>query len=363
MFYSEQQKYWIWLSSIQGMSIHQFNQLMMEYGEAANVWDQLILARKILTPASYRHLQAARCEAYMDDLFEQIENCDACAVTQQDEAYPERLRTITEAPPTLYVRGSLSALNPEKSFAIVGSRKMTVDGSHFTFDIARNLAESGVTIISGFAAGIDSRAHEGCLEGTMPTVAVLGSSVEIIYPEENIPLAEQIIAEGGALVSEYRPGTSPSRSTFPRRNRIISGLSDGVLMVEGTVKSGAMITMNYAREQGHPVFAVPGSVYSVASEGTNRLLLEGAQVCLGAEQVLSYFGWNEAVAAKEENEQPDLDPMSLKIVEILRFEEKSFEELANIMEMDVSELNSLLTILEMQGIIRQSVGKLYRAVI
>ncbi len=365
MFYTDQQKYWIWLSSIRGVSTSQFYQLINEYGEPGYVWDQLILARHILAPAAYRHLKEARSQDYLDELFGQMEESDVTAITQPDDDYPDRLRSIPEAPPTLFVRGNREVLNAEKAFAIVGSRKITVDGARFTERIAERLAENGVCVVSGLAFGADRKAHEGCLNGGSPTIAVLASGPEIVYPRENEDVAARIYEEGGALLSEYRPGTKPATHHFPARNRIISGLADGVLMTEGTARSGAMITMNYARVQNRPRFAVPGSVYAASSEGPNQLLVEGALPCISEKQVFDYFGWKrvEEPADMAADALDGLDETSCKLVEILKFEEKSFDELANIMKISPSSLNSLLTILEMQGIIRQSAGRLYRAII
>lgn len=364
MVYSDSQRYWIWLSSIQGLEQKPFWRLMEEYGEAKYVWEQLILAKRLLTPKVFERVKAARTDEYMDGLFTAMEEAGITALTQLDDDYPMRLRSIDKAPLTLYVRGSLE-LNDPQMFAIVGSRKITADGMHFTETVAHDLAEQGVTIVSGLALGADRRAHEGCLSAGGKTISVLASGPEYIYPSEHRELADRILQEGGSLLSEYPPGVKPDARFFPQRNRIISGLSDGVLMTEGTAKSGAMITMRYAREQGRPCFAVPGSVYSTASEGPNRMLMEGAVVTLSAEQVLDYFSWSEArePAQAQQAELPELDEESRKLVEILRFEEKSFDELAIDMKMNSSSLNSLLTILEMQGIIRQSAGKLYRALV
>ena len=365
MTYTDQQKYWIWLSSIRGVGASQFYQLINEYGEPGYVWDQLILAKQLLTPAVYRHLREARSQTYLDELFGRMEETGTVALIQLDDDYPDRLRSIPDAPPTLFVRGNSAVLNAEKAFAIVGSRKVTVDGARFTETIAQRLSESGVSIVSGLALGADRKAHEGCLSGGSPTVAVLACGPEIIYPRENEDVAQRILEEGGALVSEYRPDTKPATHQFPARNRIISGLADGVLMTEGTARSGAMITMNDARVQNRPRFAVPGSVYAAASEGTNKLLVEGALACVSENQVLDYFGWkklDEPAAAMAEV-LDELDETSRRLVEILKFEEKSFDELANIMKMSPSSLNSLLTILEMQGLILEKAGKMYRAVI
>ncbi len=364
MTYGEAQRYWIWLSSIPGVGIKAFDRLMTEYGEAKYVWEQLILAKRLLQPRVYAKIREMRTEEYMEQLFRRMEEEEIIAVTQLDDEYPDRLRSIENAPPTLYVRGTLN-LNDEKMFAVVGSRKITADGMHITERFGRELAEHNVTVISGLALGADRRAHEGCLQAGGKTIAVLASGPETIYPAEHRSLAERILMEGGALLSEYPPGVPPDARHFPQRNRIISGMSDGVLMTEGTVRSGAMITVRFARSQRRPCFAVPGSVLSAASEGPNRMLVDGDRIALSVEQILEYFGWDECreSTVSEPAPLPELDEQSQKLVDILRFEEKSFDELAIDMKMNSSSLNSLLTILEMQGIIRQSAGKLYRALV
>ena len=364
MNYGEAQRYWIWLSSIPGVGVRTFERLMTEYGEAKYVWDQMILAKRLLTPRIYEQIRSARTDEYMDQLFIRMEEEGISAVTQLDDEYPDRLRGIENAPPTLFVRGNTD-LNDEKMFAIVGSRKITADGMFITEKIARELAEKNITIVSGLALGADRRAHEGCLQAGGKTIAVVASGPEIVYPAEHRGLVERILENGGTVLSEYPPGVAPEAKHFPQRNRIISGMSDGVLMTEGSVKSGAMITVKFARSQRRPCFAVPGSVLSSASEGPNRMLVDGDRIALSAEQILDYFGWDEC---REEDipeaaPLPELDEESQKLVDILRFEEKSFDELVIDMKMNSSSLNSLLTILEMQGIIRQSAGKLYRALV
>ncbi len=364
MEYAQAQKYWIWLSSIPGLGAKAFEKLMVEYGDAKYVWEQLVLARRVIAPKAYARLKEARNDEYMDKLFSDMEEKGIRAVTMLDEEYPYRLRDIPDAPATLYVRGSLE-LNDKKMFAIVGSRKTTTDGRRFTQQISRELAQEGVTIVSGLAIGADAEAHKGCLEAGGKTIAVLASSPEFIYPPEHLALADQILQQGGALLSEYPPNVRISSYNFPQRNRIISGMSDGVLMTEGKKDSGAMITVNFARKQNRPCFAVPGSVYSQASAGPNQMLVEGDVPVISSQQVFDHFGWSvkRSVSKETKQELTELDETERKVVELLRFEEKSFDELAVDMKMTSSNLNSLLTILEMQGIIRQSAGKLYRALV
>ena len=363
MYYTDRQKYWIWLSSVKGIGCANFFKLLNEYGEAENVWGQLVLAKSLLTPHVFKNLQQAREQAYFDDLFERMENADIKAVTQLDDDYPERLRGISSAPPTLFLKGNASSLNPEKAVGIVGSRRVTADGVRFTYDVAYKLASNDVCVVSGLALGADRRAHEGCLDGGGVTLAVLGSAVDRLYPTENADVVERILDEGGAVLSEYPPGTPPAAHQFPARNRIISGLSDGVLMTEGSARSGAMITMAFAKEQRRPLFAVPGSVYSLAYEGTNQLLVEGANICIDARQILDYFNWGNVTEAEQiaTDALAGLDDQSRQLVELLRYEEKSFNDLVNETKMNSASLNSLLTILEMQGIVYKRYPNFWRA--
>ena len=229
--------------------------------------------------------------------------------------------------------------------------------------MACDLAASGVAVVSGMADGIDSAAHLGCLEAGGQTVAVLGCAIDSCYPPENRSLLERILDEGGCVLSEHAPGAHTRAYHFARRNRIISGLSQAVIVVEAGEKSGALITAQYALAQHRELFAVPGSIYAQACRGSNRLLVADAHVALSAEEVFSAMSWLSASPEKQAEEPVELDPQSRRVVEFLQNDEKSFDEIVNELQIEAWELNSLLTILEMQGIIRQSAGKLYRSLI
>ena len=217
-------------------------------------------------------------------------------------------------------------------------------------------------MVSGLARGVDTCAHEGALEGGGATIAVLGSGADVIYPPENEELAARILDAGGAIISEYAPGTRPSQGTFPARNRIISGLCGGVLMVEGSNTSGAMITVNFAAEQGRDVFAVPGSIYSPLSAAPNRLIFDGANPALSAWDILEHYRWAERPA---QNARPgraiELDEDELPLYNALLEQELSFDELSVLSKFPASKLNSLLTSLELRGIIVKAPGGIYRA--
>ena len=205
----------------------------------------------------------------------------------ESKEYPEKLKNIYDPPVKLYILGNKQLLN-QKGIAIVGTRKATQYGKKVAFDFARNLSEQGINIISGLAVGIDSYAHLGTLQHNNKgkTIAVLGSGLDNIYPKENIELAKQIIKSGGCIISEYPLGTKPEKLNFPQRNRIISGLSEGILIVEAGEKSGSLITADFALEQGKEVFVVPGNILNDTSIGTNNLIKQGAKLVTKWQEIL-----------------------------------------------------------------------------
>jgi len=197
-------------------------------------------------------------------------------VDMNSKYYPERLRNINNPPKQLYCFGNLELLNYEKNIAIIGSRNCSLYGERVAKEFSFNLAKEKVCIVSGLAKGIDSFAHIGALNSKGKTIAVLGSGLDNIYPKENIKLVESIIKNEGLIISEYPLGTKPLKYHFPARNRIISGLSDGILVIEATKNSGTNITVDFALEQGKDVFVIPGNIYSKTSDGTNFMISEGA---------------------------------------------------------------------------------------
>lgn len=232
-------------------------------------------------------------------------------ITIKDGRYPKILKEIADPPPALYVRGELRA--EEKCFAIVGTRLCSTYGKQVAMEIAGDLANAGLTIVSGLAPGIDTAAHRAAVELKKRTIAVLGTGVDekSLYPKENIQLARRIIETGGAVISEYPPGTPGSKITFPDRNRIISGLSLGTLVVEAKQKSGALITANYARKQGRKLFAVPGPIHSLNSKGPNALIKGGAVLTESANDILKALKIKELKAGSSsksgwENEEERL---------------------------------------------------------
>lgn len=362
MDYSEMEQYWIWLSSVEGIGVKRFYQLLTVFEDPRNVWNNIgapemrFLGAKVLA-----NLRAARDERYFYSLFAAMEQAGCRAVTRISDGYPRLLAEIYDPPATLYVRGDCP-LDGERMFAIVGSRRCTQDGRHAARDIAAHLAREDVTVVSGMARGTDTCAHQGALSAKGRTIAVLGCGVDVVYPPENDLLAQQIVESGGALVSEYPPGTPPNAGHFPARNRIISGLSQGTLLVEGAKGSGAMITVNFALEQDRDVFAVPGSIYSPLSATPNQLIVDGAKPVISAWEILDFYRWAEKPKAfQPPSKRVELDDVEKSIVRPLLEQELSFEELTNLTQIPTSRLNSYLTMLELRGIIVKVPGGMYRA--
>lgn len=276
----------------------------------------------------------------------------------ESDRYPSLLRQIHDPPAILYLRGTLPA---HPALAVVGARRASTPGRRLTRELCSEIASRGICIVSGLARGIDTAAHEGALEGSGPTLAVLGCGIDQIYPPENKDLFQRIQEQGGIL-SEYPPGTPPLAGHFPGRNRIISGLSLGVLVVEAAEGSGSLITADFALEQGREVFAVPGPVYAETSGGVNGLLKEGAHLVTCAADILELL-WpgtpSKQVRDKEVSLQAELDGNALTLYRCLTAEPLHIDELARKSGLTPMEVSAILLHLELQGGVEQLPGMRY----
>lgn len=275
-------------------------------------------------------------------------------VTWDDANYPQALLNTPEAPPVLFAKGRLELLN-KPSLAIIGSRNCSGQGANTARAFAKEIADSGLTVVSGLALGIDAAAHEGGLEGQGSTVAVLGTGIDRVYPARNLELAHRI-AERGVLVSDYPLGTPPIPINFPRRNRIISGLSKGVLVVEASLGSGSLITAKLAAEQGREVFAIPGSIHSPFSKGCHKLIKEGAKLTESVLDVLSELNWpgRAAVAPPPVQSVP-----ASKILDVMGFHPISVDEICAALKLGPESIAAELLSLELDGIIETIPGGKY----
>jgi len=289
-------------------------------------------------------------------------------VTRDDAAYPKNLREIYDPPLVLYVRGELIE-NESLAMAIVGSRRTTLYGQEMSRKLAYQLARSGVTVVSGLARGIDTAAHKGALQGKGRTVAVIGCGIDVVYPPENAGLCDDIVNGGGAIVSEFPFGVKPDRQNFPMRNRIISGWSMGVVVVEANSQSGSLITVTQATEQGRQVFAVPGRADSLLSRGTNRLIKEGAKLTEDVEDILSEFEYlmppsnTEKTESSQSSSRPQT-PLKLsekeeKIYSCIENEEVSIDEIVRSSGLTTASVSANLLSLEMKRLVKQLPGKYF----
>ncbi len=285
-------------------------------------------------------------------------------ISADSENYPDFLKQIKNPPKALYFQGDISIIKKFPCFAIVGTRRNTLYGKQLALDIAGDLAEAGFIIISGLAPGIDTFAHQGALERNGKTIAVLGSGLDrkSIYPKENIKLAEKIVDNGGLLLSEYPANTSASRFTFPQRNRIVAGISKGVLVIEAKEKSGSLITANYAFKQKKKLFAIPGAVNQQGSRGPHLLIKQGkAKLVESAQDILKEFDSLELKDIKIKNQRFNTEKNIEEniILNALKNQSLHIDKIIEQTKISAQKVASTLAILELKGKVRNLGGNFY----
>jgi DNA processing protein len=353
MVSAEELKYWVAFSGIPGIGRVRISQLKECFGSLQAAWQapEGKLRPAGLDSRSIDALITLRPRISPDAEMEKLERYKVKALSYEDPLYPSRLKEIYDYPPVLYVRGSLPA-EDEPCLAIVGTRRPTIYGRQVTEEIVSDLARSRITILSGLARGIDSVAHRAALDAGGKTVAVCGSGLDIVYPGENAKLAQSIM-ERGALISEYPLGVKPKAENFPLRNRIMSGLSLGVLVVEAGEKSGALITAEQAVDQNREVFAIPGSILSPASLGTNRLIQEGAKLVRNYTDILQELKLTIIVQQAEIDGFSAADKTESAILGQLSSAPNHIDEICRGSGLSMPEVSSTLAMLELKGIARQ----------
>jgi DNA processing protein len=346
-------KHWIGFNIVPSIGPAKVQLLLDFFGDLETAWraDSLSLAQAGLDQRAIRSLIKKRAELDLDAEMLRIERQGITFLTWQDEAYPPLLRQIHSAPPVLYVRGEVSPQD-EWAVAVVGTRKATIYGKQITETLCKDLARNHVTVVSGLAIGIDTTAHRAALDARGRTIAVLGCGLDRVYPARNRELAYEI-AENGALISEYALGTPADARNFPPRNRIISGLSLGVLVAEAPKRSGALITVDFALEQGRDVFAVPGNITHKSSAGCNRLIHDGAKMVLDIQDILEELNLTmieqhvEARAALPENETEE------RLLRYVSDEPIHMDEICRQADLPIQQVSSTLAMMELKGIVRQ----------
>lgn len=288
-----------------------------------------------------------------------IEQSKSEVIYFDDAIYPQALKEIVDAPLILFVRGNTDLLNIlPKKLAVVGSRKYSSYGRTVVESLIPDLVQSGLVIVSGLALGIDALSHQATVESNGLTIAVLGSSLDLIYPQENFYLSEKILDKGGLLVSEFPPGTPPLKQHFPRRNRIIAGISDGVLVIEAALKSGSLITAGLALDYNREVMAVPGEIFKETSQGVNRLIKEGAQLVSSPEDILSTLKVD--MMGKEKISSRILSAQEEMLLELLAGETMHIDQIAEKSSLSATESAQLISQLELVGVVQNVGGGYYR---
>ncbi len=358
----DDKRYWVAFNLVRGIGAVRLQALIAHFGDAESAWrsgpEELRAAG--LSGKVLDRLVELRSSLDVNALWERIAAQGIRVTTWLDEGYPGRLKEIDQPPPVLYSRGELL---PEDDFAvaIVGTRRATPYGRQVTEELSAYLAGNGISIVSGLARGVDATAHSAALRAGGRTLAVLGSGVDRIYPPENRALADQIMAHG-AVLSDYPVGTAPEASNFPPRNRIISGLSMAVVVIEAGETSGALITAGFAAEQGREVFAVPGSILAPQSKGTNKLIQSGALPLLSAEDLLQALNLTRLGAQKSARQILPADEVEKQLLLALGSEPLHVDELRNQTGLPVEKVSAALVMMELKGMVRQVGAMHYVAV-
>jgi DNA processing protein len=349
------------LSSIPGLTGRRIYRLIEKFGTASAVFSLSvddIVSVDIPQAAAVNVLNVDAEEMLLKEM-KSLAALSARRVTIMDDEYPSMLRNITDAPVSFYMRGSIPP-NADVACAVVGSRFPSLYGMEVAERFSRELTEAGMLVVSGMAKGIDTAAHQGALKAGGYTIAVLGSGLDVVYPSENKKLYDKI-SERGCVISEFPFGTQPDPFNFPRRNRIVSGLCLGVLVVEANIKSGALITARLAGEQGREIFAVPGRVDSKLSQGPHALIKQGAKVVLCIDDILEELPVKkEAKNEKENSEAPlDLPSDEKRLYEFIKEGNNTFEALMLRTGLDPASLFGPLLSLEIRRLIKEKPGKIY----
>ncbi len=356
---SDPRLYWLGFSLVPGIGAGRLRQLLEAFGSPEAAWHapDLSLRSAGLPRDALAALLRARRELDLQNEFDRIGEGGYRLLTWDDDGYPPRLKEIEYPPPELYAWGEIDTVD-RLAVAVVGTRRPSGYGRGVTRSVVQALVGSGVTVVSGLARGIDGIAHRTALELGGRTIAVLGSGLDAIYPPEHRKMAE-LIADSGAVVSDYPLGTKPEGGNFPPRNRIISGLSLAVVVVEAGESSGALITADFAAEQGRDVFAVPGRIHDRASRGANRLIASGAFPMNSTESLLEALNLEMVNRQEAASRLLPADATERGILESLGDEPLHIDEISQRSGMPISEISASLAMLELRGQVRQVGGMTY----
>jgi len=357
----DRRQYWIGFNLVKGIGAVRLKSLLDYFGSLEVAWNApagALLAAGV-PQKSVEMLVALRKQVDLDELCDRIDRLGIQVVTWEDAGYPRRLKEINQSPPVLYIRGSVEMAD-DWAVAVVGTRRVTPYGRQVAIELSRFLAQNGVTVVSGLARGVDAVAHSSALQAGGRTIAVLGNGVDVVYPPEHRKLSDEIL-QSGALISDYPVGTPPDSQNFPPRNRIISGMSLATIVVEAGEKSGALITAEFAAEQGREVFAVPGSILAAQSTGTNRLIEQGARPLLKMSEILDVLQLNRLPEMRETRKSMPASENEKKILDYLKQDPLHIDIICEMTGLPVNEVSATLTMMELKGMVNSLGGMNYVA--
>ena len=355
----DEKAYWIGFNLVKGVGAVRLQGLLDFFGNLEMAWNapydalrQAGLSEKIV-----EQFLVLRKQVDLSRIMERIDQAGIRVFTWNDEDYPRRLREIDQSPPVLYCQGTIEP-EDEWAVAIVGTRRISAYGRQVTQELSAFLARRGVTVVSGLARGVDALAHQTAIQNGGRTFAILGSGVDKIYPPEHRKLAQEI-SERGAVISDYAPGTPPDGSNFPPRNRIISGLTLATVVIEAGETSGALITANFAANQGRDVFAVPGSIYAPQSIGTNRLMQDGARPLLKMDDVLESLNLQNIFEKQTARRVLPGDEVEARLLKCLSREPLHIDEISANSGLSIDKVSATLVMMELKGMVQQVGGMNY----
>ncbi|HSQ90287.1 DNA-processing protein DprA [Romboutsia sp.] len=361
----EKRDAYLWLNSINGISnktIDIIKNNIINIEELIKLSDREIHSLKNINSNIKENIVKYKSLAYLDSIKEKLNKEKINYICIEEKGYPNNLKYIHDAPNILFYKGDISIVNKNIGLAVVGSRKATRYGINCATSISKNLSNLGINIISGLAIGIDSYAHIGCMEGYGKTIAVLGSCVHNILPKKNIYLANKILENGGLIISDYNINSKVFPSNYANRNRIISGISEGIIVVEAAKKSGALITVEFGLEQGKNIFAVPGNINSCMSEGCHKIIKEGAKLINNIEDILNEYKIIN-IECKENLKKYDNINLSQESIQIIHTIKKQgvlhIDEICDNTRMEIKSVNTILSELVLKDVLVEMNNKTY----
>lgn len=357
-------KYWVGLSSVESLGSKFILDLYTHFGDIEKAFYSTSKELSQIEGLSVKKAEKflnLRDKIDLDKTYDYVVNNNIKVLTYENPNYPKLLKEIADAPAVLYVKGSLESCNLAKTLAVVGSRRASFNGKDSLKIVLKDLSNTDICIVSGLASGIDTTAHYTAIENNIKTIGVIASGFDYIYPESNRELYKLIENEAGAIITEYYPTFEPLKFRFPERNRIVTGISYGTLVVEAALKSGALISANLTLEQGRELMCIPGLISNPNTKGIYNLIKNGASIVTEGEDILSTLNW-EIKLPEQMKLIYDVNEDEQKVLNSIEIEPKGFDEIQQETNIKTDDLLTCLTTLELKGIIKQVEGDRYQKV-